>query len=563
MTWRALLVLLAAFAALLFAPLGASAAPTDGRVQQAVVNTAGAHLIDRGITANDPAYAATIAKLKEMIGDTTTAGSQSPNPSVSSGNRTWQQTLIGLGSEMPQPFGIGINGKGLTIAHQYPDGKVCWALAATDPATGVSIGCVDAPAQLPANCGTVAGGAWWCPSEAVNGRNDVDCGSIDWRFDAQGNLIIPSYSMRNGASMTPSGTSTSGGPPIFWVDAGSSWTTTTGLARYHYGDSFQSALKRLVHLQGTKLGDKRRFWGVIGPSTVAGQGTCMIMATVAFRDTNGQLIGRSQNLECANQDRYWTTDGNGDVHKPCPEGGQGGTFHYYGYNVTDQGAHLHNCVHYAPNDQIGLDGYAINPETSIPFDAGWPNYLPDHLKKCAVSPEFIRKLTEKLMKKACEKAGYNGAPCAPVEPDQSRPGDAKVEDLGDNPQSGSSPDPDGGVNNPPPTETPDNPGGGSGSNDCWLGWCTDPGTGAPDLDDPETGIMDPIFEWMPDLPSLTFNSQAAQCPVWNLNLQSYLGNSATYLLNSHCDLVEQNSAALGALMLAVWGIMAAMIILRA
>jgi hypothetical protein len=173
-----------------------------------------------------------------------------------------------------------------------------------------------------------------------------------------------------------------------------------------------------------------------------------------------------------------------------------------------------------------------------------------------LASSFIQKLADALLKKASLKPGYAGRGYAPVEPEDARPNDARVADLQDNPSSGAAPqNPDGDQDGPaPPTPTPPSTSVDLGPN---------PNTPAPTLDEPSTGIMDPIFNWLPDLPSLTLNTASATCPTWDLDLTSFGGASWHWTVDKQCELAETVREPLGALMIVIFGIGAALIILRA
>lgn len=320
-------------------------------------------------------------------------------------------------------------------------------------------------------------------------------------------------------------------------------------------------MKRRLHLDN--MGRAKADWfGVVGYVN----GT-LTYASVAYRTSTNVLVGRVTGTGGATYAKYSAAVSSGEAangveHKSCPETAGGGAFTFYGYNAatTDYpngviGGHVHSCTWYVPDFTLSGSGYAINDETTIAMSWSWPNLLPDHLKDCPIDPALIRKLTNQLWKDAGDTTGYGGAPHQTVEDGDSRPGDTTVGDLVE--QAGDTttwPDPDPETAEPTTTTPP-------GSTTVDLG--PDPNVGAPTLDDPPTGIMDPIFAWLPDLPSITLDTNNSECPVWAVNMTEFFGPQGQWLIESHCPLLETNRAAIGALMVALFGLGAAMIILRA
>jgi hypothetical protein len=390
------------------------------------------------------------------------------------------------------------------------------------------------------------------------------------KFDAGGNLIVPSYNLDAGKPIMVGPDGVIGGGDTFYFAGRFNPLGNAPVAPSRIGHTQSSVARRNLHLFNmTQL--ESDWYGVVGPDpNTAGQ---FLVARVARRRIDGTLTTRSQSTlgsTAATNSGYEGHGSNPDGfpdHKSCPEdpNQDSATFHFYG--ETTQNGHMHGCIMYYPNPQLSISGYAINPETTVVWTLGWPNNMPEVYKKCAVDPEFMRRLTDALYKNATEQPGYDGVPYEPVTPAQSRPGDTVIDDLGDNPETGATAPPtNGGVNDPPPATptTPTTPTSG-GTDVCDFGptGCTDPQTGAPTLEEVPTGIMDPIFDWLPDLPSITLDTNNTECPIWNVNLTDFGGPSWQFLLQSHCDLMEGQRAVLGALMIALFGIGAALIVLRA
>lgn len=88
----------------------------------------------------------------------------------------------------------------------------------------------------------------------------------------------------------------------------------------------------------------------------------------------------------------------------------------------------------------------------------------------------------------------------------------------------------------------------------------DPNTPAPTLETTPTilQIIGPILDLMPELRNLQIVDQPGQCPQG-----SFFAFNRTYVLNSHCDLINSNRAVIEAAMTTVWVILAMFIVLRA
>lgn len=509
----------------------AGAEPVDGQMEQAIHDTLLQALMRGGYQANSEAVQKTLQAVQNTILVAATAGGGCGTLGC-----TWNQVIKGLPDWLAVPFRAGKDGE------KFQPGA--WSGGNGGDYGGAGASCGD-------NC---------FPDKVfAKGR---DCGDIEYRLDAQGNFVIPSFALDIG------------NPAVLGAAAGSgtafyrSTLSISGATQSATATTSGAVARRLTHLLNMTR-QPIAWYGVVGPTTTSG---CWNIATIAYRNTSGSVVNRQSSNICTTGP--YTHDPSSEVeagigggmhpHVACPqENVTGGDFHFYGASPSFN--HWHECTWYYPNFELSPDGYAINTHTSIPYASfqSWPKGLPGFIQQCSIDPAAVAKIAEALWKKAAATPGYDGAPPKAVSTTDARPGPAKVEDLGDDPGDTPQPTPD--PNAPAPT-TPDTPGGSTGSTDvCDFGpgGCDDPGTATPEIDDPPTDFMTPIFDWLPDLPSLEFNTASAQCPTWDVNLTAYLGSTAQYTLDSHCPLVEQNSAALGALMLAIWGVMAAMIILRA
>ncbi len=531
---RAALVV-AASAVLFSAPTGAAIPVVrDGKVNQAVADTLLQALMRRGFTQGSEAVANTNLKVGEYLAGVFSSDACAANLRAAGSAPNWGVLVKCLGGTYP--LDVGADG---------------------EPFSG----------DRGDFGGGGATGSWGKEGDTT------DCGDFDFNLDAQGNLIVPSFALNTGKQMALGTSTEQSGNNLFKFVNSNFYTGNSGTQYSQVqGKEVESMALRLMHLYNMRR-LPQNWYGVIGYGSGATAG-CIRFANVAHRTATGTLVTRHQDVICGSTgyNKQNTVTASDTVqHKTCPEGTQSPDFHFYG---EGQDTHLHQCIHYYPNPEIDgtPKGYAINRATTVPYSEmpSWPEGLPEHLRRCGLSADFVRAIADKLLKEAASKPGYNGAPYQPVEKADARPGDAKVEDLKDDPSTtGTAPNPQP---EPDPTApAPTNPGGTTTTGyrdecDFGAGGCDNPNTPAAEVGEAPTGIMDPIFDWLPDLPSITLNTQNLQCPVWAFNLQGFFGGSqGQYLLESHCELMDDPdlTAALSALMLALYGIMAAMIILRA
>lgn len=74
----------------------------------------------------------------------------------------------------------------------------------------------------------------------------------------------------------------------------------------------------------------------------------------------------------------------------------------------------------------------------------------------------------------------------------------------------------------------------------------------PNLEPPTARqILEPFKKFFPEFQNLTIQGKATQCPTWSFNALN-----RTYTIDSHCPILEQNRAILGALFTLIWSIIA-------
>lgn len=510
--------------------------PRDGAVNRAVVNTICAEFIRQGrsVHCSDSQFQSVASQAQAAINAAAVSGrALTGNTGSGSAPSSWHEVIAALG--LAWPFKLG------------------------DPASpngfqggGGSSG------------GGGAGGSW----EAGDVGSDRSCGIIDYMLDPQGNLIIPSYSLAVGKGVKVAKTGQPGSV-TWYMGSGDSSVPVLG-NHYVHADSYEAVLRRYMHLTNIRQ-PSAKWYGVLGPARETSWSgyavNCYEFATVAYRLPDNTLVPRVSDVTCAvgpaehtqavasNESPATPTNA---PHKDCPPDGTGSTdFHFYGDG--DATTHWHTCIMYFAAQGAGWNGYALNKKTTLRAADKWKwfSLLPGWIKKCGADRDLIRKLAQEVLQEV--------EPGATIDPSSARPGDVTVNDLNDDPTAGVTNPPADPQAPPPAPPPPATPGTGGGTDTCDFGpnGCTDPGTGAPTLTDPPTSIMDPIFNWLPDLPSITFPDLSSACPVWNVDMRSFGGPNWQWLMDSHCQVSESIRDLIGALMIAVWGIGAALIILRA
>ena len=488
------------------APLEAqtTAAPTrDGQVEKAIQDTIAASLKRRGYQDGDPIYEATANAVRAAINQATAAGSTATG--IQTPNRTWAETLKGwmndLTSGLTWPLTLGKDG--------------------SDP-------------------GFFPGGGTFGGAGASGSWGDPDCADLKVEFDPGGYLIIPSFSLEVGMPLTFGANR--------WARGG-----------YERAMSNQAVVRWYLHkLNSARIPQKH--YGVQG----LGPNNTVLIATVGYRDSNNVLYNRepgilsgyifTHQMTQAHSGNNGALDSTTD--KQCPDTQDVGSadFHFYGDGGNMTG-HSHGCTWYFPNDQLGEGGYFVNKKTTIAFNGtSFPDTMAPGWKACLLNPEFIRRLADAALKKAGETGG--AAPYAPITSSDARPGDATVQDLKDEPTTGTRPNGDPNAP-PPPAPTPPPPPPPTGGTD--LG--PNPGIGSPTLEAAPTNILDPVFDWLPDLPSIQINTAGATCPTWQM--QPFPGPEWHLVMDKHCPFIADNAALISTIMIIGFTVGSAMIILRA
>lgn len=377
---------------------------------------------------------------------------------------------------------------------------------------------------------------------AVTDTTQVDCSRFTLTLDAQGNLIVPSIRLTGGAPM----------PANQWIARMSpGWPDGNSIARY----AVQGQSLALWYAHKANLGNiDKRYW--LGVWRINSNGS-YDMSSQAYYDTQGNLVPRRANADEVRPSEHYAYIGAfGEISQPCPAQSSGGTTHYYLQNSNI-------CTAYSPNASIGVGGYAY-PETATVPAGSWNQSTwtsTDSLMACDANAEFLRRLADAAYLKATQQGGYSGYQYHPVTTADVRSGGAqpKVKDLAaaatvPTTFSGAGSTPAPVATDPAPTPTSS---GGSSSGGSSID-LTHPEANAPDVNSP------PEFKFWPDnlsslIPSVDMsNYTGGTCPTYS---GSVFGHQVA--LDAHCPLIENNRAFISTLMLFFWGILAALIVLRA
>ena len=434
------------------------------------------------------------------------------------------------------------------------------------------------PPEFAGAGGTTGGGG-----AHVNGWRSV-CDDWEYTLDAEGFLIIPSAPLMPGVK----GVGYTGGAQPQDKDR---YYANTHLAFNGYAspkamsDNVEAVVKWQLHKINSAL-PKADWYGIHNKTWKHYDGgaqseVCLALSTIAYRRTDNSLVPRKYADVCVQKRSLFNDVDERSIyphdveHKPCPvDGSASGSFHFYGDNPKE-GLHWDTCTWYAPNPDLGQDGYAINKGATDAVHL-FPHRAPEHLKGCPINMDLIRKLTQAYLNKVAKKPGYTGVPVPPEKPVKTEdvcPGDTAVVDLATAPGA-TTPTPNTNCPQAPPDtndppadpDDPDDPDEPGGTPECMFGpdGCKDPTPGGePVVGSPPTGMMDGLFDWLPDLPSISLNTAGAACPTWAVDASSFGGADWAWTLESHCDLLEAHREAIGALFIVFFGFAAAVIILRA
>ncbi|WP_368648911.1 hypothetical protein ABRY95_04755 [Castellaniella ginsengisoli] len=195
--------------------------------------------------------------------------------------------------------------------------------------------------------------------------------------------------------------------------------------------------------------------------------------------------------------------------------------------------------------------------------------LPEEDKSSKLNPQWISDLMNQLWQQAASQPGYQGLPYSPshavspqdfstVSPDDMPTVDDFVKPV-------ERPSTESPINVDPSTNTGSGSSGGGGGitnpgtgDQINLGG--DPNIGAPSLETPPTAqmIIQPLTTLFPELRSYQANIPSGECPRPAVDVFDH-----SYVLDAHCDLFEQNRSVLQASMLAAFGILSLVIVLKA
>lgn len=229
-----------------------------------------------------------------------------------------------------------------------------------------------------------------------------------------------------------------------------------------------------------------------------------------------------------------------------------------------------------PGGQMWVDGSCRNDPSPAPYGDvvnGWAGAsdgvpYPDLGKP--VNPTIIAGIANGLWDHVSSQPGYQGAPYVPGAGVSSGDASAGMSQSGQVPTvndlvrpidpslPGSFEVP--GVTVPPGTIDPPYPGDGTGTTPPPVDLGPDPGIGAPELDGIPTAqmIVDPLKGLFPSLQNFQVSLPAGECPT-----ASFEVFGETYVMASHCDLIEEQEGNIRAAILAAFAVLSLLIVLRA
>lgn len=371
------------------------------------------------------------------------------------------------------------------------------------------------PIGAPGMAGGGATGGW---------TEGDDCGNLAYSFDVDGNLIVPSMGLPGSGPMK-------GQNRIAKVDG------NVGI-EYRASNVTGAALWATHSLNKTRGSDQREWLGCYAQ---AANGTTFYCSSQAFFRNGTKVTRRSSQPTVIAS--YETAQSAGECPIGAVDGGDAEFYREFNYANTE-------CVHYFPNTTVGKQGYIYAHFATVEASQ-WDKWPSGNLRhptyaNCPLAKEFIRRLTEGLLKEAAKTPGYPGPTNPEVEPEDVKTGDYPpvVDDIAD---TGTDDPETPGTPYPEPTPTP-----------------TPTPTSSPPPYDPTVGLGDPTapeIDWWPDLPTIEVDLGSPACPTYSLSLVGWW--DTPFVLDSHCPLIEQNRAAISLLMVAMFSMMSMFIVLRA
>lgn len=210
------------------------------------------------------------------------------------------------------------------------------------------------------------------------------------------------------------------------------------------------------------------------------------------------------------------------------------------------------------------------PDTAMPIQNAVTELAPEELAKPA-NPKLVSTIADQLWRRAASLPGYDGLPYVAADPITEAEAEAQrqanpsawptVQDLVSPQPAANSPwklpvdasatSQDSGTALPPVNPAASSPLQNLGA---------DPGIGSPPLEPTPTArqILQPLLDLLPDFRGFVVPSHQATCPKPTFDVLE-----KSIVMAAHCDIAEEQRAALQAVMAAVWALTAAFIILRA
>ena len=213
---------------------------------------------------------------------------------------------------------------------------------------------------------------------------------------------------------------------------------------------------------------------------------------------------------------------------------------------------------------IPLSEISISPPIRMSIPDAVADIPQEELEK-PLNPQIIAELMNQLWRQAALQPGYQGLPYSPsnaVTPQEVESIDNRLKpNVNDFVRPLERPGVDTPINVNPSTQTSSGGGNvttpGSGEQ---INLGDDPNIGAPTLEQTPTAsmIIEPLQSLFPDFKSYNASIPSGTCPR-----PSFEAFGHSYVVSSHCDLLDENAGTIQAAMLVAFGILSLLIVLRA
>lgn len=217
----------------------------------------------------------------------------------------------------------------------------------------------------------------------------------------------------------------------------------------------------------------------------------------------------------------------------------------------------------------GPNSFPSTPNQELPAAIA---KIPQSDRQKALNPEVMAGMANAMWRQASQQPGYAGIPYSPADPITAQDvATWRAANPTRYPTLGDAIEPQPAANSPwllpsSPTVTSQVPGASTApstnpaASQPLTNLGPDPGVGFPTLEQTPTAdsILKPILDLLPGFLDYTPQARAAECPK-----PSFEAFNHSYVIDTHCSMIEANKALILAFMTAAWSIMGVFIVLRA